>query len=57
MEIALKLIELENELEENNELFDVYTSHGEIELTESLFGEESYLNICEIPFDPISPRI
>ncbi|MCZ4374280.1 DUF922 domain-containing protein [Vibrio diazotrophicus] len=52
-----RAIELENELEENNELFDVYTSHGEIELTESLFGEEGYLNICEIPFDPISPRI
>jgi hypothetical protein len=40
-----------------NELFDVYTSHGEIELAESPFGEESYLKVCEIPYEPISPHI
>ncbi|CAH8204021.1 hypothetical protein VAE063_1070003 [Vibrio aestuarianus] len=42
---------------ESNALFDVYTSHGEIELAESPFGEEPYLKICEIPFAPMSPRI
>ncbi len=52
-----RTLELEKELKESNELFDVYTSHGEIELAESPFGEESYLEICEIPYEPISPRI
>ncbi|EGQ8961617.1 DUF922 domain-containing protein [Vibrio parahaemolyticus] len=52
-----RTIDLESELEENHDLFDVYTSHGEIELGESPFGEERYLKVCEIPYEPISPRI
>ncbi len=52
-----RIVELEKELKENNELFDVYTSHGEIELAESPFGEESYLKICEIPYEPILQRL
>ncbi|EIO3984836.1 DUF922 domain-containing protein [Vibrio vulnificus] len=52
-----RVIELEGDLVESNALFDVYTSHGEIELAESPFGEEPYLKICEIPFAPMSPRI
>lgn len=51
-----RTIELERELKEDNERFDVYTSHGEIELAESPFGEESYLKVCEIPYEPISPH-
>lgn len=51
-----RVIELEGYLVESNALFDVYTSHGEIELEESPFGEEPYLKICEIPFAPMSPR-
>ncbi len=41
----------------DTELFDVYTSHGEIELAVSPFGEERYLKLCEIPYEPISPHI
>ena len=52
-----KVTELEGDLVKNNALFDVYTSHGEIELPESPFGEKPYLKICEIPFAPMSPRI
>lgn len=52
-----RVIEFEGELEESNALFDVYTSHGEIELGESPFGEERYLDVCKIPFSPIQPRI
>ncbi len=52
-----RVIELEGDLVEINALFDVYTSHGEIELAESPFGEEPYLKVCEIPFAPMSPRI
>ncbi|EGQ9263604.1 hypothetical protein E2K28_18100 [Vibrio parahaemolyticus] len=44
-------------VQEYYELFDVYTSHCEIELTESPFREESYLKVCEIPYEPISPHI
>lgn len=44
-------------VQEYYELFDVYTSHCEIELTESPFCEESYLKVCEIPYEPISPHI
>ncbi|MEZ8245174.1 hypothetical protein BCT10_08160 [Vibrio splendidus] len=52
-----KVTELEGDLVKSNALFDVYTSHGEIELAESPFGEKPYLKICEIPFAPMSPRI
>jgi predicted secreted Zn-dependent protease len=52
-----RVIELEGDLVESNALFDVYTSHGEIELAESPFGERPYLKVCEIPFAPMSPRI
>ncbi|HDZ9223226.1 TPA: DUF922 domain-containing protein [Vibrio cholerae] len=52
-----KVTKLESEFEENNALFDVYTSHGKIELAESPFGEENYLDMCKIPIEPIPPRI
>ena len=52
-----RVTELESDLVKSNALFDVYTSHGEIELAESPFGEKPYLKICEIPFAPMSPRI
>lgn len=52
-----KVTELEGDLVKSNALFDVYTSHGEIELPESPFGEKPYLKICEIPFAPMSPRL
>ncbi|MDN2480579.1 DUF922 domain-containing protein [Vibrio agarivorans] len=48
-----RVIALQSELITNNEKFDIYTAHGEIELANSPFGEEGYLKYCDIPFDPI----
>ena len=52
-----KVRELEDRLLKDNELFDAYTFHGGIELVTSPFGEESYLELCEIPFSAVSTRI
>ena len=37
----------------DNERFDTYTNHGEIELAVSPFGEERYHSVCKIPFSGI----
>ena len=51
-----KARELENAIQQNNELFDAYTSHGDIELPDHPFGEGSYLTFCDIPYEPIFSR-
>ena len=51
------VIALESQINEDNELFDTFTNHGEIELTESHFGEEGYLSLCKIPYSPIANSI
>ncbi|MDV5168627.1 DUF922 domain-containing protein [Photobacterium rosenbergii] len=41
---------LTDRINEDNELFDTYTNHGEIELAVSPFGEEPFYPVCKIPF-------
>ena len=41
---------LAGRVKEDNELFDTYTNHGEIELAVSPFGEEPFYPVCKIPF-------
>ncbi|MGF1736547.1 DUF922 domain-containing protein [Photobacterium satsumensis] len=52
-EQSKKVAELVEKVSSDNERFDTYTNHGEIELAVSPFGEEAFYPICKIPFSGI----